>query len=66
MLGAMIELHVFVDGQLIETFLQGETSITTATSNVVGSDALSSSFVGRARLSSCNVTSWALSLQPSI
>ena len=59
---AVIELRVFVDGQLIETFFQGEASITTATGNMVGGDGLSSSFVNTANLRGCNVTSWALSL----
>eukprot|EP01051_Picozoa_sp_SAG22_P021427 SAG22_NODE_4722_length_1181_cov_4.177449_3_plen_66_part_00 len=60
--GATIELRVFVDGQLVETFFQGETSITTATSNEVGCDALSSEFINTANVSSCNVTSWVLGL----
>lgn len=33
--GGSVELHIFVDGQLIETFFGGETTITTATNNQV-------------------------------
>jgi sucrose-6-phosphate hydrolase SacC (GH32 family) len=59
--GGTVELHVFVDNQVIETFFAGETTITTATSNAISTDALSSSFVNTANLS-CSVTSWGLSL----
>jgi sucrose-6-phosphate hydrolase SacC (GH32 family) len=59
--GDAVELRVWVDGQMIESFFGGEVSITTATSNFVASAALTSSFVNTAALD-CNVTSWVLSL----
>ena len=60
--GDAIELNVFVDGQRVETFFGGETTITTSTGNMVATEQLSSSFVNTAKLPGCNVTSWALVL----
>lgn len=57
--GSTIELHVFVDGQMIETFFQGETSITTGNNNAVPTNQLTSSFVNTANLD-CKVSSWVL------
>ena len=58
----LIELQVFLDGDRLETFfLGGEASITTVTSNVVISSAVSSHFVNTADLT-CNVSSWKLGL----
>ena len=59
--GETIELAVYVDGQLVETFFQGEATITTATSNQVASANLTTTFVNTAGLK-CTVSSWALGL----
>jgi sucrose-6-phosphate hydrolase SacC (GH32 family) len=61
MQGDMVELHVFVDGQMIESFFNGETTITTNTNNMVGTSNLTSSFVNTAKLD-CTVSSWVLGL----
>jgi sucrose-6-phosphate hydrolase SacC (GH32 family) len=55
------QLHTFVDGSRIETFFNGETTITTSTKNNVIGNALTTSLVNTAKLN-CNVTSWVLSL----
>ena len=60
--GDAIELNVFVDGQRVETFFGGETTITTSTGNMVATEQLQSSFVNTAKLPGCNVTSWVLRL----
>jgi Glycosyl hydrolases family 32 C terminal len=59
--GSSLELRFFVDGQMVESFFDGETTITTATNNSVPSGLLTSSFVNTAALA-CNVTSWVLGL----
>ncbi len=56
-----LELRVFVDGHMVETFFGGHAVITTVTSNTVPSASLGSTFVNTARLS-CNVSSWTLAL----
>ena len=60
-LGAAFELRVFVDGHLVETFLDGQQVITSVTANRINSSALRSRFVNTAALE-CNVTSWVLGL----
>ena len=58
----MAGAHDILDGDRLETFfLGGEASITTVTSNVVTSSAVSSHFVNTADLT-CNVSSWKLGL----
>ena len=59
--GDSLELRVFVDGQMIETFFGGEVSITTATSNLVASGLLTSSIVNDNALD-CNASSWVVGL----
>lgn len=56
-----LELRVFVDGHMAETFFGGHAVITTVTSNTVPSAKLGSTFVNTAMLS-CNVSSWTLGL----
>ena len=56
-----LDLHVFVDGQIIETFFNGEATITTAANNLLATELVSSSFVNTANLN-CNVSSWILGL----
>eukprot|EP01043_Picozoa_sp_COSAG02_P068741 COSAG02_NODE_11523_length_1707_cov_1.277363_2_plen_180_part_00 len=58
---ASLELRVFVDGHMAETFFGGQAVITTVTSNIVPSAKLGSAFVNTAGLS-CNVSSWTLGL----
>ena len=60
--GPTIELRVFVDGNLVETFFQGgEAFHFTSTLNNVPSANVSSAFVNTAGLD-CNVSSWVLGL----
>eukprot|EP00662_Eupelagonemidae_sp_cell21_P057378 gene57378-biopygen111561 len=59
--GDTIELNVFVDGNMIETFFNGEATITTAVNNQVATDLLTSSFINTANLE-CTVGSWILGL----
>ena len=56
-----IDLHVFVDGSRIETFFNGETTITTSTKNGVPGNELSSTLINTQKLD-CHVSSWALAL----
>lgn len=56
-----LELRVFVDGHIAESFFGGHAVITTVTSNTVPSAKLDSTFVNTAQLS-CNVSSWTLGL----
>ena len=56
-----IDLHVFVDGSRIETFFNGETTITTSTKNGVPGNELSSTFIKPEKLD-CHVSSWVLAL----
>ena len=58
---ASLELRVFVDGHMTETFFGGHSVITTVTSNTVPSANIGSAFVNTASLS-CNVSSWTLAL----
>eukprot|EP01045_Picozoa_sp_COSAG04_P048695 COSAG04_NODE_18816_length_432_cov_0.606607_1_plen_87_part_00 len=59
--GAALELRVFVDGHMAETFYGGHAVITTITSNTVPSAGVGSAFVNSAGLD-CNVSSWTLGL----
>lgn len=59
--GDTLEIRVFVDGQMVETFFGGEASITTATSSAAASSNITSALINTASLA-CNVTSWVLSL----
>ena len=60
--GPTIELRVFVDGNLVETFFHGgEAFLFTSTRNNVPSANVSSAFVNTAGLD-CNVSSWVLGL----
>ena len=56
-----LDLHVFDDGQIIETFFNGEATITTAANNLLATELVSSSVVNTADLN-CNVSSWILGL----
>lgn len=56
-----IDLHVFVDGSRIETFFNGETTITTSTKNGVPGNELSSTLINTEKLD-CHVSSWVLAL----
>eukprot|EP01047_Picozoa_sp_COSAG01_P051498 COSAG01_NODE_5321_length_4335_cov_3.928234_4_plen_199_part_00 len=58
---AELELRVFVDGHMAETFFGGHAVITTITSNTLPSAVLGSAFVNSARLN-CSVSSWKLAL----
>ena len=58
---AALELRVFVDGHMAETFYGGHAVITTITSNTVPSAGVGSAFVNSAGLA-CNVSSWTLGL----
>ena len=61
--GPKIKLHIFVDGQIIESFFNGETTITTATNSLVDTDAVTSSFMLSKGLGlDCEVSSWVLGL----
>jgi hypothetical protein len=57
----VLELRVFVDGMLVETFFGGQAFITTSTTNDVASANVTSSFLNTAGLA-CTVTSWELAL----
>ena len=59
--GAALELRVFVDGHMAESFFGGHAVITTITSNTVPSAGVGSAFVNSAGLD-CNVSSWTLGL----
>ena len=59
--GAALELRVYVDGHLAETFFGGHSVITTITSNTMPSAGVGSAFVNSAGLD-CNVSSWTLGL----
>ena len=59
--GVALELRVFVDGHMAETFYGGHAVITTITSNTVPSAGVGSAFVNSAGLD-CNVSSWTLGL----
>ena len=58
---AALELRVFVDGHMAESFYGGHAVITTITSNTVPSADTGSAFVNSAGLD-CNVSSWTLGL----
>ena len=60
-----LELRVYVDGHLVETFFSGDAVITTVTANLAPSASISSSFVNTAALS-CQVTSWTLGLDKGL
>ena len=57
-----LELRVFVDGHLVESFFGGDAVVTTVTGNVVASAHVTSSFVNTAAGLHCSVRSWALGL----
>ena len=57
-----LELRVFVDGHMLETFFGGHAVITTITGNTVSSSNITSSIVNSANLE-CNISSWTLALK---
>jgi hypothetical protein len=59
---SMLELRVFVDGHMLETFFGGHAVITTVTGNTVSSSNITSSIVNTANLE-CNISSWTLALK---
>ena len=59
--GTELELRVFVDGHMAESFFGGHAVITTITSNTLPSASVGSTFINSAGLT-CNVSSWTLAL----
>jgi sucrose-6-phosphate hydrolase SacC (GH32 family) len=57
-----LELRIFVDGHMVETFFGGHAVISTITSNAVSTEKISSSFVNTAGLKCSDISSWTLSL----
>ena len=60
-----LELRVFVDGHMVETFFSGDTVITTVTGNVVSSEHITSRFVNTGAFD-CSIKSWVLGLNNSV
>ena len=58
----ILELRVFVDGHMVETFFGGDAVITSITGNTVPSASITSTLVNTAGLDGCNVSSWTLGL----
>jgi hypothetical protein len=56
-----IELRVFVDGHIVETFFGGNAVISTVTGNTIASPNVTSTFLNTANLQ-CTVHSWVLGL----
>jgi sucrose-6-phosphate hydrolase SacC (GH32 family) len=61
--GGVLQLHLFVDGDRVETFFGGVATITTVTGNTAANTTLTSTFVNTAQPSmDCTVQSWVLGL----
>ena len=59
--GGTLELNLFVDGDRVEAFFGGASTITAITGNTAANTSLTSSFVNTANLD-CTVQSWVLGL----